>query len=65
MLYFFIYFFILIMQLRIAKDLPDSSLVNSSAKIGSKEEECSDPISLTAGESGIEQTPLGYLLVYI
>lgn len=56
---FFFFFFILIMQLRIAKDLPDSSLVNSSAKTGSKEEECSDPISLNAGESagGIEQTP--------
>ncbi|XP_074344804.1 histone-lysine N-methyltransferase EZA1 isoform X2 [Apium graveolens] len=40
------------LQLRIAKDLPDSSLVNSSAKIGSKEDECSDPISLNAGESG-------------
>lgn len=40
------------LQLRIAKDLPDSSLGNSSAKIDSKEEECLDPISLNAGESG-------------
>ncbi|XP_017230237.1 histone-lysine N-methyltransferase EZA1 isoform X2 [Daucus carota subsp. sativus] len=40
------------LQLRIAKDLPDTSLANSSAKIESKEEECSDPISSNDGESG-------------
>lgn len=43
-----------IVQLRVVKDLLDSSAVDTLDKIESKssEEECGDPISLNAGESG-------------
>lgn len=49
-----------IVQLRVVKDLLDSSAVDTLDKIESKssEEECGDPISLNAGESGDNWTDI-------